>query len=944
MSNRFDRIVDHGATDVTVDRDVIATQLATAAALRERLDDYGGVILGDEVGAGKTYVTFALLAEALANNPRKGAVIFVPSQLLKTKWCDQLQDYLRSAVRDPKLAERLIARITPVDRSLRDDGSFDATHWGRAPARNAIVIATHNVYSYRTSRADQAACLRAAAAAIDVGRNIRPRALLRACDVDPDTPPEWADWARPDVLRPRTLVPLRELLERYASGERGLGAASRDAVQDVRRHVGQGRLPDAALVVIDEAHNLKSTHSAIYQALMSVLSSRFDALLFLTATPFQLGRDELLNIVDFFRFARAYEGREQDFVRRVDSMRHAMDEWVNALDAFGAAWRDLDASQASHCIALIANGAAVADSGAGNLAQRAADAFARCITAKRRLEAGMRPFVVRSVRERDHHEHGPVDDQYLSEETRIPLALVDRLLVELMRSGRTFISSALISACSSWEALLAAAIMREEQRESHTRPVLRTLADLNLLGSHPKVAQTVAECLAGLESGEKTLVFVEREQTGRMLRDALNEKIDDAGLDGTEAPSNAALRQRLQDRARFGWPSLRENYLHTVYPLVFHRVPDRSEVAAAWAGPETRELWSRVDPAGEKRNYVIEKRFWEHALFARACARTSTWWEGLSDRLRASVENLLQPEYVLNGLDLRSGATGECLPVPTAPQRTDFREPRFPFAEAFVAYRSPWVVGSSALATLRPEDRADFVDAAANAVASSHFRQELAALEIESDPAAHFEAIGSLLLDPTGLWPRRFALLSDQARDAVRATNDKLADARMFALIEALGSNVRVQYIDGSTKQQTQQNAVDGFNTPLYPEVIVTTAVLAEGLDLHRFCRRVIHHDLPWNPAKLEQRTGRVDRVGSLSELLRREHPGGDFRIDVWLPYVPGTYDEFIYERVTARRREFRCILGNKPEWRDELLGEDEEGIPIDDSLVKRLQVNLGPA
>jgi hypothetical protein len=122
MSGRFDLLVDHGAADENVDRAVIANQLATATALRERLDEHGGVILGDEVGAGKTYVTFVLLVEALASNPRKGAVIFVPSQLLKTKWCDQLQDYLRAAMRDPKLAERLIERITPIGRCCATTG------------------------------------------------------------------------------------------------------------------------------------------------------------------------------------------------------------------------------------------------------------------------------------------------------------------------------------------------------------------------------------------------------------------------------------------------------------------------------------------------------------------------------------------------------------------------------------------------------------------------------------------------------------------------------------------------------------------------------------------------------------------------------------------------------------------------------------------------------
>ncbi|MGI6416862.1 MAG: helicase-related protein [Thermoguttaceae bacterium] len=35
------------------------------------------------------------------------------------------------------------------------------------------------------------------------------------------------------------------------------------------------------------------------------------------------------------------------------------------------------------------------------------------------------------------------------------------------------------------------------------------------------------------------------------------------------------------------------------------------------------------------------------------------------------------------------------------------------------------------------------------------------------------------------------------------------------------------------------------------------------GIDLHRHCRHVVHFDLAWNPAVLEQRTGRADRIGS---------------------------------------------------------------------------------
>ena len=47
-------------------------------------------------------------------------------------------------------------------------------------------------------------------------------------------------------------------------------------------------------------------------------------------------------------------------------------------------------------------------------------------------------------------------------------------------------------------------------------------------------------------------------------------------------------------------------------------------------------------------------------------------------------------------------------------------------------------------------------------------------------------------------------------------------------------------------------------------------SVFSNDLCLHLFCDEVIHHDLPWNPGILEQRTGRIDRVYSLTERNRR--------------------------------------------------------------------------
>jgi hypothetical protein len=32
------------------------------------------------------------------------------------------------------------------------------------------------------------------------------------------------------------------------------------------------------------------------------------------------------------------------------------------------------------------------------------------------------------------------------------------------------------------------------------------------------------------------------------------------------------------------------------------------------------------------------------------------------------------------------------------------------------------------------------------------------------------------------------------------------------------------------------------FNSPIFPDVLVSSRILSEGVDLHRFCRHVIHH------------------------------------------------------------------------------------------------------
>ena len=45
-------------------------------------------------------------------------------------------------------------------------------------------------------------------------------------------------------------------------------------------------------------------------------------------------------------------------------------------------------------------------------------------------------------------------------------------------------------------------------------------------------------------------------------------------------------------------------------------------------------------------------------------------------------------------------------------------------------------------------------------------------------------------------------------------------------------------------------------------DILISTDVLAEGVNLQQ-ARHIINYDLPWNPMKLVQRHGRIDRIGS---------------------------------------------------------------------------------
>ena len=143
-----------------------------------------------------------------------------------------------------------------------------------------------------------------------------------------------------------------------------------------------------------------------------------------------------------------------------------------------------------------------------------------------------------------------------------------------------------------------------------------------------------------------------------------------------------------------------------------------------------------------------------------------------------------------------------------------------------------------------------------------------------------------------------------------------------------------VHLANGETKHEQRRRLMSTFNTPFLPEILVASSVMSEGVDLHRECRHVIHHDLDWNPSTLEQRTGRVDRLGSKASMSKT-------RIVVCEPFVAGTQDEKQYKVVKDRERWFSVVMGGRipeDEWATD---EIAQRIPLPEALMKELTLDL---
>ncbi len=164
-------------------------------------------------------------------------------------------------------------------------------------------------------------------------------------------------------------------------------------------------------------------------------------------------------------------------------------------------------------------------------------------------------------------------------------------------------------------------------------------------------------------------------------------------------------------------------------------------------------------------------------------------------------------------------------------------------------------------------------------------------------------------------WCDHFALIRDKS---LRSRQDETP--------EELSNNMWRRFVGASpilarSGRIQNGNVVPQFKIPGAPNILISTDVLKEGVDLHLFCDEVIHYGVAWTSGDLEQRIGRIDRVGSLyqrkiSSFDPKRNEADYPRMKIEFPYLQGTLDEMQVTRVVYDKgiNDQRMDLGRRKE------------------------------
>jgi SNF2 family DNA or RNA helicase len=158
--------------------------------------------------------------------------------------------------------------------------------------------------------------------------------------------------------------------------------------------------------------------------------------------------------------------------------------------------------------------------------------------------------------------------------------------------------------------------------------------------------------------------------------------------------------------------------------------------------------------------------------------------------------------------------------------------------------------------------------------------------------------------------------------DLIQGDDDKVIVFTQFRgtlryIAEGLGRHgVTVSTFYGGMTDVQREEAVRRFREEA--RVLVSTDAGGEGRNL-QFCRRVVNFDLPWNPMKLEQRIGRVHRLGQEREVFVHNYS------------ARRTVEAYVLKILHEKLNMFELVVGEL----DLILGNYPESPALEDTVFK---------
>lgn len=154
-------------------------------------------------------------------------------------------------------------------------------------------------------------------------------------------------------------------------------------------------------------------------------------------------------------------------------------------------------------------------------------------------------------------------------------------------------------------------------------------------------------------------------------------------------------------------------------------------------------------------------------------------------------------------------------------------------------------------------------------------------------------------------------------------------DDLVTRLTQYLGRVDAVVTIHGGTRREDRKKAKETFEQDEQCIFLIATDAAGEGVNLHRNAHLLINYDLPWNPNRIEQRFGRIHRIGQ---------PNPCF---MWSLVAQDTREGDVYIRLLEKMETQRAALNNDRVY--DVLGQLFQGNALRDLMVAAIREANAP-